>query len=192
MLRLKATCTWAAKMCWRRNRLANGKLPSKGHQAPSHWLFFSTLSSFQDNLKSVPSLREQLAAWLWLGWPATGKKMNRFWQNRFLVNRFGPFFCAIFSWYKTAITWILKVGGGNFRMCRVPPLNKIKVSTRFCGLNKWLLQTAQNRAKMGSLGKWLDLQSFWEYELKLLFVPAKQHQKDSKNGKTLGLSYNVA
>ena len=62
-------------------------------------------------------------------------------------------------------------------MYRIPPFNKIKVSTWFCGLNNSLLQTAQNRAKFGVTWKmtWTPIPlNVW---LETLFIPAKTTPK---------------
>ena len=78
---------------------------------------------------------------------------NRFDKNRVLGGRFRPVFDGFCFASKNIHGLDFEGGGVTLGCVESPPLNKIKVSKVCCGLNKWLLQTAQNRGKMGSLGK---------------------------------------
>ena len=132
-----------------KKRLANESEAHKGHPSFSHCLLLLLVFFIPRQLEKCAKLGKSYLAALDDGWPAIGRRKTGLTKTGFKRTGLVRFFCAFYSWCKNVHRLVFKGGGGSFRMCRIPPLNKNKVSTWFCGLNKSLLQTAQNRAKFG-------------------------------------------
>ena len=111
--------------------------------------------------KVCQAWEEFFAAWE-RGWPAKRGKEKPVWQNRVQKEPvWSGFFVLFVLGAKTCIGWVLKVGG-SFRMCRIPPSIKSRLQRGFVGYLSSYCKPRKTGQNLESLGKWLELQSFWE------------------------------
>ena len=74
--------------------------------------------------------------------------------------RFKPIFCAFCLAIKNVYKLDFKGGGGNFRMCRIPPPSiKSRLQNGFEGYPTQCFKPRKTGAKWNDLGNDLDLQS---------------------------------